>query len=130
MENKQTKKWKNEEYEILQIMPANGVRCVYAMDDENRPGEFKLESWPVDLLALAKKTTSYFGPPSMSASPWKEYEERDVENVVVGLLLSMGEYSICNEDHNFSGYCNLGDDINDAIAYLAHGRFPGIRLSQ
>ena len=120
------KRWEYDQYELLSITPCENVLAVYAEEDTEEEGMFKLAAYPIRFLATAKRTTRFRQKPKNSppGTVGMEYAEPDVENVVVGLELENGWFSVCNEMDNFAGYCFRGEDISNATGYLHCRKFP------
>lgn len=118
--------WQFDEYEILQVIQCTGIQAVYAQEDEANPGKFRLEGGPIELLAVAKKTTTFLekAKDAPIATRWRKCKDAEVENVIVGLELIDGSFEVCNEASNFAGYCRDGDDITKATAHLPTRDYP------
>jgi hypothetical protein len=119
-------RWEYDEYKILQLIQCAGVQAVYAQDDEDNPGKYKLEGYPIRFLAVAKKTTRFFEKPKdlPLTIRAREYRDAEVDNVIVGVELAGGYFVVCNDASNFAGYCHEGDDITNATAYLSYRDYP------
>lgn len=101
-------------YKILQVVPVHDMLAVFADEDGS------LYTCPIYFLALAEVTpckTTYHD--DVSKGSWHIQEEHgEIYQDVVGLDLAGGQFDICNDLENFAGLCRVGDDPDDAIAYL------------
>ncbi len=104
------------QYEILQIIPANGASAVFAEDDGSSNEKLCLAKYAINLLALAKVTTQEFAY-SETGGEHKIGSPR-VRNHIVGIVCIEGEFGICDSFHNFAGYHFDGDDINNCVSHL------------
>lgn len=121
------KRWEYELFEILQVSPCTGLLAVYAVEDGEDSKTYKLESYPVHFIAVARVTTRFCEVPDHPDSEGelgRKYQDDDVRNEVVGLDLSHGSFEACNESANFAGYCMEGDDITEATDYLVRSKYP------
>lgn len=124
--NQTVVRWDYTDYKILQIIQCTGMQAVYAYDDVDNPGKYKLEANPIRFLAVANMTTRFCERSKdspLSISP-REYRDAEVENVIVGVELTDGYFVVCNDADNFAGYCFEGDDISSATAYLSLRNYP------
>ena len=119
-------RWKFDEFEILQVIQCSDVLAVYAIQAGAHPEKYKLESWPIHFLAVAKVTTRFMERPKDADTTVisRERKSPEVCTAVVGLELSDGSFEVCNEASNFAGYCMKGDDISEACYYLDWNEFP------
>jgi hypothetical protein len=118
-------------YELLQVFSVSGMLTVFAIEDDENEGKFKLEAEPLSLMALAKVTTRSIrrARDAPEFSPGTDLHSPDVRNEIVGVYLDGGMFEVCNEASNFAGYCKEGDDIATAIGYLCRKKFPIERCS-
>lgn len=99
---------------------------MYAEDDDENEGKFKLVAYPIRFLAIAKRTRKFLEKPkdAPEMTVGRECESPEVDNVVVGLDLADGLFDVCNEMSNFAGYCFEGEDISQATGYLHYRDYP------
>jgi hypothetical protein len=105
-----------EHYEVLSLCPANGVMAVFADDVE---GGYELRADPLTHLAVASCVEKTFEDERLVAEV--KY------NTVVGVDFCEGYMQICNEDCNFAGLLEPGQDIERAIGEL-RGRYLQLQL--
>ena len=116
------RRWSNEFYKILQVVPCEGVFAVYAIEDEANPGKFNLDKEPIKFLALVEITTEHYVTVNETST---RVTQTDTDNDVVGLtLLPEGWFEVCNQADNFAGYCREGDDISECIGCLNLQNYP------
>lgn len=113
--------WETESFEIISISPADGLLAVYAEEDPDNPGFHILKSYPVHFIGVARVTTKY----------WAREQNRgpamvgtEIHKRVVGIDLSDGYFTPCDEASNFSGIARAGDDIRNAIGMLNLNKYP------
>ena len=118
-------RWETEFYKVLQAFPCENLLAVYAECDDEHPGFYTLKSYPVHFLAVAKVTTRFYERKAINdIAGFQQYDEPYIQNEIVGLQLSEGYWSVCNELGGFAGLCHAGEDITAATGCLDKSKYP------
>ncbi len=106
--------WTVEQFELIQLLPANGACAVYFWEDS---GELHLEASPLSFIGLAKvKVLQYEKRPGW-ASGLVQGKYRDA-NRIVGIEMNHGSEMISNDCDNFCGIQMPGEKIEDCLDYM------------
>jgi hypothetical protein len=108
--------WTTTDYKIIQIMPANGIRAVYAETNGT------LFVSPVAIIALAKATERYRTAHLNEEYAGTKRHQREVEggseNQIVGIQLDGGYFNTCQYSCNFAGLCAMDEDPEKCLGSL------------
>lgn len=100
-----------EHFEVLGVCPATNLKALYAVPSDKQKGYFRLECQDVDFVATVKVTEKWYsGNDGLQIQPTRVVQ---AVNRVVGLDLSEGYFTVCDEASNFIGLIREGQDITD-----------------
>ena len=116
-------KWDVDDYEVISVTAVDGMVAVYAYEHPTEKGKFYLHHEPLSFVGVAKVFTKFY-----ERVAGKDYGHvvQTVSNgtKVVGIDLSEGYFTVCNEADNFAGIMREGDNICDATGCLSILKYP------
>lgn len=118
-------KWTQITYELLSFQLTDQFVAVFAeVADDGLTDLFPL---PLDAIGLARITTRFVEGVRGIDGHWRETEDPDIYNNLVGLQLEDGYWLIANEWDNFSGIAKAGAQIADTHGCLDRNNFRKLR---
>lgn len=116
-------KWNVDDYEVISVTAVDGMCAVYAYEHPTEKGKFYLHKEPLHFVGVVKVTTKVY---ERVAGQNYGHVVQTASNgtKVVGIDLSEGYFTVCNEADNFAGIMLEGDKINDATGCLNIHKYP------
>lgn len=110
-------------YEILQLLPANGIKAVF-VDGDSDP--VKLFSKTLDFIAVASRAAAHSEDDDDNGVTHIE----QIDNAIVGVTIGGGFEHIVNEFDNFAGLMLPGQDIHECTGCLRIELLKKLRAAQ
>lgn len=122
------KQWSVDHYTVISVTQVSGMFAVYAYDHPTENGKFYLHKEPLHFVGIAKVRTSVMRTDS-NGKTCSRISELENGTQVVGLDLSEGFFTVCDEACNFAGLMREGDDIDNVTGCLNTLEYPLVEYS-